>query len=154
FLLSDYGLEGFGWTANATWISTKTTPNSAAPSVVLGVSPMTYNVTGYYDNNGVMVKLSYAYQRGTVVGSNAYGIIANMAFIAEERSLDYAQLDLSSSIKLSKFFGELPTDPDLTFDVQNLTHALNGRSYKQYPNILNYSYNAGSLFLIGIRGTF
>jgi hypothetical protein len=153
FLLKDYGLEGFGWTANATFVSTKTTPNSAAPSVVLGVSPATYNVTGYYENDGVMVKVSYAYQRGTITNSNVYGIISAAPYFQSEYSMDFGTVDLSSSVKLSKFFGEVPTDPELTFDIQNLTHALNGRSYKQSPKLMNYSYNGGSLFLIGIRGS-
>jgi TonB-dependent receptor len=152
FLLKDYGLEGFGWTANATWVSTKTTPNSAAPSVVLGVSPMTMNLTAYYDNDGVTARVTYAYQRGTITGSNVYGIISAAPYFTSEQSLDYGQVDLSTSVKLSKFFGELPTDPEVTFDVQNLTHALNGRSYKGSPKLMNYSYNGGSLFLLGIRG--
>ena len=153
FMLKDYGLEGFGFTANATWISTKTTPNSAAPSVVLNVSPMTLNLTGYYENDGIMFRVSYAYQRGTITNSNVYGIIWGFPYFTQERSLDFATVDLSSSVKLSKFFGEIPSDPELTFDVQNLFHALNGRSYKQYPNLMNYSYNGGSLFLIGVRGS-
>ena len=111
------------------------------------------NLTGYYDNDGVMFRVSYAYQRGTITGSNVYGIISGFPLFTQERSLDYAQVDLSSSVKLSKFFGEIPTDPEVTFDVQNLTHALNGRSYKQYPNLMNYSYNPGSLFLFGVRGS-
>jgi TonB-dependent receptor len=152
FLLKDYGLEGFGWTANATWVSTKTTPNSAAPSVVLGVSPFTMNLTAYYDNDGVMARVSYNYQRGTITNSNVYGIISGAPYFQSEYSMDFGTVDLSTSVKLSKFFGELPTDPDFTFDVQNLTHALNGRSYKQSPKLMNYSYDGGSVFLIGIRG--
>jgi len=154
FLLKDYGLPGFGWAANATFVSTKTTPNSAAPSVVLGVSPMTMNLTGYYDNDGLMVKVSYNYQRGTITGSNVYGIISAAPYFQSEYSMDFGTVDLSSSLKLSKFFGELPTDPEVTFDIQNLTHALNGRSYKQSPKLMNYSYNGGSLFLFGLRGSF
>ncbi|GAA0554578.1 TonB-dependent receptor [Rhizomicrobium palustre] len=153
FYLEQFGMKGFGFTANATFVSTKTTPNSAAPSVVLGVSPMTMNLTAYYENDGIMLRGSYSYQRGTIVGSNAYGIIAGIPSFTEERSMDYGQVDISSSVKLSKFFGEIPTDPELTFDVQNLTHALNGRSYKQYPNLMNYSYRPGSLFLLGVRGS-
>jgi TonB-dependent receptor len=153
FALEEYGLKGFGLVANVTAISTKTTPNSAAPSVVLNVSPLQYNGTVYYDNDGLMVKVSYAFTRGTITNSNVYGIISGIPAFTEERSMDYAQVDLSSSLKLSKIFGELPTDPELTFDVQNLFHALNGRSYKQYKNLMNYSYNGGSMFLIGIRGS-
>jgi len=154
FYLEQFGLKGFGWQANATMISTKTTPGSAAPSVVLGVSPLTYNLTGYYDNDGIMFKASYSYQRGTITNSNVYGIIASQPSFTVERSMDYGQVDLSSSVKLSKFIGELPTDPEVTFDVQNLTHAKNGRSYKQYTNLMNYSYDPGSLFMLGVRGSF
>jgi TonB-dependent receptor len=154
FMLEEYGLQGFGWVANATFVSTKTTPNSAAPSVVLNVSPMTMNLTGYYENDGVMVRVSYAYQRGTITGSNVYGIISAAPYFTQERSMDYAQVDLSTSVKLSKFFGEIPSDPEVTFDVQNVFHALNGRSYKVSPKLMNYSYNPGSLFLLGIRGAF
>lgn len=153
FMLEEYGLKGFGWVANVTAISTRTTPNSAAPSVVLNVSPLQYNLTGYYENDGVMLKMSYNYTRGTITNSNAYGIISGFPSFTQERSLDFATVDLSSSVKLSKIFGELPTDPELTFDVQNLFHALNGRSYKMYPNLMNYSYNGGSLFLLGVRGS-
>jgi hypothetical protein len=151
FLLKDYGLEGFGWQANATFVKTKS--SGAAPAAVLNVSPTTYNLTGYYENDGLMVKLSYAYQRGTLVGSNAYGVISNRLDFTSEYSLDYGQVDLSSSLKFSKFFGDIPTDPELTFDIQNLTHAKVGRSYKMYPNLMNYSYNPGSLFLLGVRGS-
>jgi len=156
FLLADYGLKGFGWQANATWVRTKS--SGAAPSVVLGVSPCTYNLTGYYDNDGVMVKASYNYQRGTLTGSNILGVISAFSSTVEpftsEYSMDYATVDLSSSVKLSKFLGELPSDPEVTFDVQNLTHAKMGRSYKMWKNILNYWYNPGSLFMIGVRGSF
>jgi hypothetical protein len=68
--------------------------------------------------------------------------------------MDYGTVDVSSSVKLSKFVGDLPSDPEVTFDVQNLTHAKVGRSYKQFTNVMNYSYNPGSLFMIGLRGSF
>ncbi len=154
FMLDQYGIKGLGFQGNATFVHTKTTPGSAAPSVVLNVSPVTYNLTGYYDNDGVMLKLSYNYQRGTLTNSNVYGLISSLSSFTEERSMDYAQVDLSSSVKLDKFFGELPSDPEVTFDVTNLTHAKLGRSYKQYRNLMNYSYDPGSMFMLGIRGSF
>jgi len=152
FLLDQYGLKGFGWQANATFVKAK--GSGAAPPVVLGVSPCTYNLTGYYEDDGIMVKASYAFQRGTITQSSVYGTISSLASFTEERSMDFATVDLSSSLKLSKFFGDLPSDPQLTFDVQNLTHAKVGRSYKQFKNLMNYSYNPGSLFMLGIRGSF
>ena len=47
----------------------------------------------------------------------------------------------------------LPTDPELTFDVQNITKS-KLVTYFQYPEA-NYSYyNQGTTFLIGLRGSF
>jgi TonB-dependent receptor len=154
FLLDEYGLKGFGWQANATFISTKTTPNSAAPSVVLNVSPAQYNLVGYYDNEGVTVRMTYNFTRGTLTNSNVYGLIANLAVIQNEYSKDFATVDISSSVKLSKFFGDLPSDPEVTFDVQNLFHAKNTGGYKMFPNMFNQIYNPGSLFMFGVRGSF
>ena len=154
FLLEKHGLPGFGFQANMTFVSTKTTPNSAAPSVVLGVSPTQYNLVGYYDNDGVTVRLSYNYARGTITNSNVYGLLNNRADMVSGYSNDFAQADLSTSVKLSKFFGELPTDPEATFDVQNLFHAKNTGSWTGYTNVINSIYNPGSIFMFGVRGSF
>ncbi|MEI9886481.1 MAG: TonB-dependent receptor [Rhizomicrobium sp.] len=152
FLLEPVGLPGFGFQANATFVRTRS--SGAAPTVVLNVSPTTYNFTAYYENDGVMLRGSYTYQSGALTNSNVYGLISGLASFTEERSLAYGQLDISSSLRLSKLFGDLPSDPEITFDIQNLTHAKVGRSYKQFPNLLNYSYDPGSLFLLGVRGSF
>jgi len=152
FWLETYGLKGFGFTANATFVKTKS--SGAAPAVVLGVSPTQYNTTAYYDNDGVTLKLSYSYQRGTITNSNVYGVISNRQDITAEYSKDYGTVDLSTGVKLQKLFGELPTDPELTFDIQNLTHAKVGCSYKQWPNLINDCYVPGSLFMLGIRGNY
>jgi len=152
FWLETYGLKGFGFTANATFVKTKS--SGAAPAVVLGVSPTQYNTTMYYDNNGITAKLSYSYQRGTITNSNVYGVISNRTDITAEYSKDYGTVDLSTGIKLQKLFGEIPTDPELTFDIQNLTHAKVGCSYKQWPNLVNDCYVPGSLFMLGIRGNY
>ena len=56
---------------------------------MLNVSPLTYNLTGYYDNDGIMVRVSYAYQRGTITNSNVYGIISGFPCFTQERSMDY-----------------------------------------------------------------
>jgi len=149
-----FGLKGLGYVANATKVWTKTTPNSAAPAVVLNVSPLQYNLTGYYDNDGITLRMTYNYTKGTVTNDVAYGIIANRADFLQERSADFATVDLSSSMKLSKIFGDLPTDPEATFDIQNLFHAKNTRGYKQFPNVYNQVYEPGSLFMIGVRGSF
>jgi hypothetical protein len=152
FALEQYGLKGFGWQANATFIRTHS--SIASIPAVMNVSPFTYNVTGYYDNDGIMVKLSYAFTQGTVTNSSAYGTISSLGNLTGVYSMDYAQADLSSGVKLSKFLGDVPTDPEITFDVQNLFHAKVGRGYMQYKNMLTYWYNPGSVFMLGLRGSF
>ena len=59
FLLADYGLEGFGFNGNLTILDQRST--GIAPSFAAGVAPMSYNVTGYYDHNGLSVRLSYVF---------------------------------------------------------------------------------------------
>ena len=65
----------------------------------------------------------------------------------------YGQADFSSSLKLSTLFGDLPSDPELTFDIQNVFKS-KLKSYFQYPSAPFTYYNQGSLYLFGIRGTF
>ncbi|MEJ0026262.1 MAG: TonB-dependent receptor [Rhizomicrobium sp.] len=152
FLLEPVGFPGFGFQANGTFVRTRS--SGAAPAVVLGVSPTTYNVTAYYEHDGLMLRGSYNYQSGALTNSSVYGLISSLSAFTEEHSLPYGQLDFSSSFRLANVFGDLPSDPEFTFDIQNLTRAKIGRSYKQFPNLLNYSYNPGTLFLIGFRGSF
>ncbi len=64
----------------------------------------------------------------------------------------YGQADFSSSIRLSRLFGEIPTDPELTFDIQNLFHA-KMRTYEQFTNAVNNYYDPGQVILFGLRGT-
>jgi hypothetical protein len=68
-------------------------------------------------------------------------------------SAPYGQMDISSSYRLANIFGDLPTDPELTFDVQNV---LSGKLkvYDQYTNAIHSYYNQGKVFLFGFRGTF
>jgi TonB-dependent receptor len=163
FLLEKHGLKGFGVTANVTIIDQKST--GAVNAIAGGVAPLTYNTTAYYENDGAMLRFSYSwndksYLTGNTggilglclpnVGSVASGCLAGPYFI----TAPYSQLDLSSSYQLSKLFtGELPGDPELTFDVQNLTKR-KLRTYEQYTNATNTYYDPGSVYLFGIRAKF
>ena len=158
FLLEDYGLKGFGINANLTIVDQK--GSGAAPAIATGVAPFTYNVIGYYENYGASVRLSWTYTDKTYnSGSNQNGIClpssasAGCPGGAYLFGAPYGQLDLSTSFKLSELFGDLPSDPEITFDVQNLTRA-KLRSYFQYPSAPFTVYNQGSLYLFGLRGSF
>ncbi len=158
FVLEDYGLKGFGVSANLTIVDQK--GSGAAPAIATGVAPYTYNLTGYYENHGASVRVSYNYTDRTYSsGSNQNGIClpttaaAGCPGGAYIFGAPYGQLDFSSSFRLGEVFGDLPTDPELTFDVQNLTKS-KLRSYFQYSSAPYTVYNQGSLFLFGLRGSF
>jgi TonB-dependent receptor len=147
FLLGKYlGLNGFGFNANLTLIDQHGT--GAAPAIALGVSPVSYNITAYYEGHGLTVRASTTFNRGSQSsGTNQNGIAAAALFTS-----DYQQYDLSSSLDLGKVFGTSGL-PELTFDVVNIFNA-EQRSYFQFPNATFTSYKPGTTFFVGLRGRF
>ncbi len=160
FLLEGYGLKGFGFTGNLTIVDQKST--GAVSSIATGVAPFTYNVTGYYDNDGISARLSYVFSDTSYAsGSNQQSVCLPTGTSsggcpggAYLFSKAYGQADFSSSVRLSKFFtDDLPSDPELTFDVQNIFSAKQV-TYDQFPDAIHSYYIKGQTFLFGIRGTF
>ncbi|MBX3563624.1 MAG: TonB-dependent receptor [Sphingomonas sp.] len=147
FLLGRYlGLNGFGFNANLTLIDQ--VGSGAAPAVATGVSPVTYNITGYYEHGGISTRLSYTFNRGSVSsGANQNGIP-----LASLYNDDYGQLDLSASVDFAEIL-DLKWAPQLTLDVQNLTKQKQ-RSYFQFENAAFTLYNPGRQVMIGLRGRF
>jgi TonB-dependent receptor len=160
FLLEQHGLKGFGFTGNVTILDQRST--GIVPANATGIPGLSYNLTGYYENNGASVRLSYVWN------DKSYGSASNnqnVCLPSTASSADgcpggayiftapYGQMDLSTSYRLSNIFGDLPSDPELTFDVQNLTKS-KIRSYDQYTDMTHVYYNFGSVYLFGIRGTF
>ncbi len=158
FLLEPYGLKGFGINANLTIVDQK--GSGAAPAIATGVAPFTYNAIAYYENYGLSARLSWTYTDKTYAsGSNQNGVClpstaaAGCPGGAYIFGAPYGQLDLSTSFKLSEVLGDVPSDPEITFDVQNLTKS-KLKSYFQYPSAPFTVYNQGSLFMFGFRGSF
>jgi len=159
FLLDDYGLHGFGFTANSTILDQKS--SGSAPAFAQGVAPFSYNLTGYYDNNGLSLRLSYVWNDKTYGSAsnvqslclpNANAQAAGCPQGAYLFSAPYGQADFSSSYKLANLLGDVPTDPDVTFDVQNLFRS-KLRTYDQFTNATHSYYNQGIIILFGLRGT-
>jgi TonB-dependent receptor len=158
FLLDDYGLHGFGFNGNLTILDQKS--SGSAPAVAQGVAPMSYNTTLYYDNNGISARLSYvwndkSYASQTNTQSLCFPNISAQPTCpggAYLYSQAYGQADFSSSLRLSRLFGEIPTDPEVTFDVQNLFRS-KLRTFDQFVNATHSYYNQGQVFMFGVRGS-
>ncbi len=144
FLTKMIGVTGFGFNANATLVDQR----SDGPATAFGVAPFTYNITGYYEKHGVMLRVSTTSRDGSVnSGAAQNGIPAAALF-----GTDYTTYDFSSSFDLDKIFG-LAGAPQLTVNVANFTNATL-RSYFQFENATFNQYKPGRQFLIGLRGTF
>jgi len=160
FLLEQYGVKGVGATANLTIVDQSSSGSAATHAT--GVAPYTYNLTGYYENSGIMARMSYVFTAKTYAsGSNTQSVCLPTTVASIDGcptgaylfSAPYGQADFSSSIKLSKFAGELPSDPELTFSVQNVFNAKQ-RSYFQYENAAHSYYVKGQTFMFGLHGSF
>jgi TonB-dependent receptor len=158
FLLDDWGLHGFGFNGNLTILDQKS--SGSAPAVATGVAPMSYNTTLYYDNNGISLRLSYVFNDKSYASqSNTQSLCLPNTSSAPTCpqgaylfSQAYGQADFSSSLRLSTLFGEIPTDPEVTFDVQNLFRG-KLHTFDQFTNATHGYYNQGQVILFGLRGT-
>jgi len=138
------GVTGFGFNANATIVD----QTSKGAAQAYGVAPRTYNATLYYEKNGVMLRVSTTYRKGSQSsGANQNGIAAAALF-----NDSYQQYDVSSAFDLDKLFG-MKGAPQLTINVANFTNATL-RSYYQFSNATFTQYKPGRQFLIGLRGSF
>jgi TonB-dependent receptor len=162
FLLEPYGLPGFGVTANVTIVDQKS--SGQVPAVAPNVAPLTYNATGYYEHNGLMLRFSYSWNDKSYVNGNTGGILGLcLPNVSAQSSgctagpyfitAPYGQLDMSSSYRLSNLFGDVPGDPELTFDVQNVTKS-KLRTYEQYSYATNTYYDFGTVYMFGFRAEF
>jgi TonB-dependent receptor len=160
FMLSQYGVKGLGVSANLTVVDQSSSGSASVHAT--GVAPYTYNLTGYYDNDGVMARMSYTFTAQSYAsGSNTNSVCLPNTLSSTDAcpggaylfALPYGQADFSSSLKLSRVFGELPSDPELTFSIQNVFNAKQ-RSVFQYMNAVHSYYEAGQTYMFGVHGNF
>jgi len=146
FLTERFGVKGFGFNANATIVDQKGT--GAAPAVALGVAKYTYNITAYYEHNGINLRLATTLTKGSQQTNPNQNSIPLAAIFSD----NYREYDFSSIFDLDKILG-IKNAPEITFDVVNLTNS-KLRSYFQFSNATFTEYRPGRQFLIGVRGTF
>jgi len=140
--------RGFGISETLTLINQKATGEGTTGFVALGVPKKSNNFQVYYENHGVMLRLSHSYSQGSQVsGLNQNGIAAAALY-----SDDFKQLDFSSQLDLNQVLDRdgLPT---LTFDVVNATDT-SRRTYFQFPNATFTNYQPGRTYALGLRMKF
>lgn len=144
FLTEKLGIRGFGFNANATLVD----QTSDGPATAFGVAPFTYNVTGYYERNGIMLRVAVTSREGSQNSGTAQNGIPAAALYGTT----YTSWDFSSAFDLDKIFG-VKQAPQLTINVANFNNATL-RSYFQFENATFTQYKPGRQFLIGLRGSF
>lgn len=140
----DFLTEGLGFTANYTKIN-QSGSGTGAPAVAVGISPSTYNLTGYYERGPVSLRVSYNYNEAQI----SSGPNQNSVPVAQLRTDARGQVDLQASYTLDW----LPSSPRVTLDIQNLTDEPQ-RSTFEYDNAAFTYYEPGTNILLGIRGRF
>ena len=142
--------DGFGFQANYTNVKQSTEGGTGQPAVAVGISPVTYNATLYYDHGPGSVRLSFVHNDEQIAsGTNQEGI-AGARFWTDATN----QLDLSASFTLES----LPSTPQITLNVINITgetiRQTWGNDSQAFGNAARAFYDPGYSVILGIRGTF
>ncbi|MBW8812259.1 MAG: TonB-dependent receptor [Caulobacterales bacterium] len=137
-------LDGLGFTANYTRIYQSASGTGISP-VAIGVSPYTYNITGYYDHGPASIRVSYVYNDKQISSTPNQ----NSVPVAQLRTDASKQWDLSASYSLDF----LPSSPRVTLDVINITNEAQRQTF-EYSNAAFTYYKPGRTFLVGVHGRF
>jgi TonB-dependent receptor len=144
--------EGFGFQANYTKVEQDPEGGTGTgqPAVAVGISPVTYNATLYYDRGPASARVSFVHNDEQISsGTNQEGI-TGARFWTDETN----QIDLSASFR----FEGLPSKPQITLNVINITGETQrqtwGNDTTAYSNAVRAFYDPGYAVLLGIRGTF
>jgi TonB-dependent receptor len=144
--------EGLGFQANYTDVEQEPEGGTGTgqPAVAVGISPVTYNATLYYDRGPASVRVSFVHNDEQISsGSNQEGL-TGARFWTDETN----QVDLSASFR----FDGLPSKPQITLNVINITGETQrqtwGSDTAAYSNAVRAFYDPGYAVLLGIRGTF
>jgi TonB-dependent receptor len=144
-------VKGFGFTGNMTFVRQKDDTPNAAP--VANVPERTSNLTVYYENNGLSVRVSRQYQSSMVTNVST-GIIppASTGQTAYAYSSGRQQVDMSVGANLKKLLN-LSNNLDLTLSVWNLNNAVS-QTYVQFPNAIYDQNKPGRSYTLSARTSF
>jgi TonB-dependent receptor len=139
--------DGLGFMANYSDIELSTHGAQAAALAgnLYGISPTMWNATLYWENSAASLRVSYNHSDPfPTSGLNENGVTYARRYFFEKN-----QLDLSASYT----FRSLPTQPQLTLNIQNLTREQSRGQYFAFENAPYEYYEPGRTVILGVRGT-
>lgn len=135
--------DGFGVTANYTFVDASDITNKATGDVVpvTGVSKNSYNASFYYEKPKFSVRLSYNFHEGRLESVRDYWSVTPVY------SKDYGQWDLSAGYRINDW-------AQATFSVTNLLNKAGNIQYAQIGGYINQWYQEGRIAQLGIHVKF
>ncbi|WHO40576.1 TonB-dependent receptor [Sphingobium sp. AP49] len=137
----DFLVKGLGFSANGTYLKQK----SSSGLVATGVSPYSYNLQGFYENDDLSVSVNYVWNDDAIAVNGPQNGINGADLKSDARG----QLDMSAGYQLPFFNKALR----LTVDVLNITNE-SIRTTFEYSNAAYSVYYPGRTVLAGIRANF
>jgi TonB-dependent receptor len=148
----DFALEGLGVSGTFTSL-THSVDAGLAPTVAqglaLGIARYTYNLGGYYENNGFTLHVNWNYVARTITMPTP----AQQGIQQPGYGKPYGQLDMSASYQLGFLDGTMLEGSMITLDIQNLTQS-DSMSYIGSPNNVYGVTYRGAQYILGFRGKF
>ncbi|GGA26711.1 TonB-dependent receptor [Dyella nitratireducens] len=140
----DFIYKGLGIQTNYTVVSQRNI-GSGVPAQAVGISPHTYNLTGYWEGYGTTVRVSYTWNSDAIAST----LNQNGLPFGQIKQDARGQLDMSASYE----FAHLPSKPMVTLNFINMTKASLRQTFT-YSNATYTYYSPGYTILLGVRGSF
>ncbi|PZU14722.1 MAG: TonB-dependent receptor [Sphingobium sp.] len=137
----DFLVKGIGFSANGTYLD----QSSSSGLVATGVSKYSYNLQGFYENDGLSISLNYVWNDDAIAVNRPQNGIQN----ASLRSKARGQFDMSAGYQLPFFNKALR----LTLDALNITNEPIRTNF-EYDSAPYSVYYPGRTVLAGIRANF
>lgn len=137
----DFLVKGIGFSANGTYLD----QSSSSGLVATGVSKYSYNLQGFYENDGLSISLNYVWNDDAIAVNRPQNGIQN----ASLRSKARGQFDMSAGYQLPFFNKALR----LTLDALNITNEPIRTNF-EYDSAPYSVYYPGRTVLAGVRANF
>ncbi len=141
-----YPWNGFGGVFNYTKINTD---DSEDGTTLLRVSPESYNIVGYWENDGFSLRLTYNWREAQQLSQNIILDGTNSAFLGTDARFETSRgrLDLAASYKINKHF-------KVDFRAFNLTEDQGYEYIGGNEDAVNRVRYAGRTYRFGVSYTF